>query len=135
MLSIDEAIEKYKEIINPDTVCLAHCNMFCENCVQESEQLVEWLEELKALRDNNYKDFYYDKGYSKAENDYHKQSEKDRQSAYELGYINAINDFKKELFKNNERARPVGWLEYSEIVTCEKIYDIAEKLKVGGKND
>lgn len=50
MLSIDEAIEKYKEITNPDTICLAHCDMFCDECVQESEQLVEWLEELKELR-------------------------------------------------------------------------------------
>ena len=53
----------------------------------------------------------------------------------QVGYNKAIDDFKKELFKNSERARPVGWLEYSEIVTCEKIYDIAEKLKVGGKNE
>ena len=45
----------------------------------------------------------------------------------------AIDDFKDELFKNSERVRPVGWLGYSEIVTCEKIYDIAEKLKEGGK--
>ena len=50
MLSIDEAISKYKEITNPDTICLAHCDMFCDECVQESEQLVEWLEELKKLR-------------------------------------------------------------------------------------
>lgn len=50
MLSIDEAIEKYKEITNPDTICLAHCDMLCDKCVQESEQLVEWLEELKELR-------------------------------------------------------------------------------------
>ena len=49
-MSIDEAIEKYKEITNPDTICLAHCDMFCDKCVQESEQLVEWLEELKELR-------------------------------------------------------------------------------------
>ena len=49
-MTIDEAIEKYKEITNPDTICLAHCDMFCDECVQESEQLVEWLEELKELR-------------------------------------------------------------------------------------
>ena len=49
-MTIDEAIEKYKEITNPDTICLAHCDMFCDKCVQESEQLVEWLEELKELR-------------------------------------------------------------------------------------
>lgn len=98
-------------------------------------QYAEWLEELKAFRNNKYTAYYYNKGYSKAENDYHKQSENDRQSAYELGYINAIDDFKKELFKNSERARPAGWSRYSEIVTCEKIYDIAEQLKVGGKNE
>ena len=49
-MTIDEAISKYKEIINPDTMCLAHCDMFCDKCVQESEQLAEWLEELKKLR-------------------------------------------------------------------------------------
>ena len=49
-MTIDEAIEKYKEITNPDTICLAHCDMFCDECVQESEQLIEWLEELKKLR-------------------------------------------------------------------------------------
>ena len=49
-MTIDEAIEKYKEITNPNTICLAHCDMFCDECVQESEQLVEWLEELKELR-------------------------------------------------------------------------------------
>ena len=54
---------------------------------------------------------------------------------YEKGYNKAIDDFKGELFKNSERARPVGWLGYSEIVTCEKIYDIAEQLKAGITND
>ena len=49
-MTIDEAIEKYKEITNPDTICPAHCNISCYKCVQESEQLVEWLEELKKLR-------------------------------------------------------------------------------------
>ena len=51
MLSIDEAIAKYKEITNTDAICPAHCNISCDKCVQESEQLVEWLEELKELRE------------------------------------------------------------------------------------
>ena len=50
MLSIDEAIAKYKEITNTDAICPAHCNISCDKCVQESEQLAEWLEELKFLR-------------------------------------------------------------------------------------
>ena len=46
-------------------------------------------------------------------------------------YNKAIDDFKEELFKNSERVRPVGWLGYSEVVTCEKIYEITEQLKGG----
>lgn len=53
MLSIDEAIAKYKEITNTDANCPAHCNISCDKCVQESEQLTEWLEELKELREKN----------------------------------------------------------------------------------
>ena len=49
-MTIDEAIEKYKEITNTDANCSAHCNISCDKCVHESEQLAEWLEELKFLR-------------------------------------------------------------------------------------
>ena len=52
-MTIDEAITKYKEITNTDAICPGHCNIPCEKCVQESEQLVEWLEELKDYRDKN----------------------------------------------------------------------------------
>ncbi len=49
-MTIDEAIAKYKEIANTDANCPAHCNISCDKCVQESKQLVEWLEELKQYR-------------------------------------------------------------------------------------
>ena len=49
-MTIDEAIEKYKEITKTGTICPAHCNISCDKCEQESEQIVEWLEELKELR-------------------------------------------------------------------------------------
>ena len=49
-MTIDEAIAKYNEITNTDANCPAHCNISCDKCVQESEQLVEWLKELKELR-------------------------------------------------------------------------------------
>ena len=49
-MTIDEAIAKYKEITNTDANCPAHCNISCDKCVQESEQLAEWLEELKSYR-------------------------------------------------------------------------------------
>ena len=50
-MTIDETIAKYKEITNTDAICPAHCNISCDNCVKESEQLAEWLEELKAIKD------------------------------------------------------------------------------------
>ena len=50
-MMIDEAIAKYKEITNTNAICPAYCNISCEKCVHESRQLVEWLEELKALRE------------------------------------------------------------------------------------
>ena len=50
-MTIDEAISKYKEITNTDAVCPGHCNIPCEKCLQESEQLAEWLEELKTIKD------------------------------------------------------------------------------------
>ena len=48
-MTIDEAIAKYKEITNTSAVCPAHCNISCDKCVQESEQLAEWLEKLKTI--------------------------------------------------------------------------------------
>ena len=76
-------------------------------------QIAEWLEELKVYQQH---EIICNKGYN-------------------AGYNKAIDDFKEELFKNSERARPVGWLGYSEIVTCEKIYEIAEQLKTSGNDD
>ena len=49
-MTIDEAIAKYKEITNTDANCPAHCNISCDKCVQESEQLVEWLEDYKRIK-------------------------------------------------------------------------------------
>lgn len=51
-MKIDEAIAKYKEITNTDANCPGHCNVSCDKCVQESRQLVEWLEELKEYWEN-----------------------------------------------------------------------------------
>lgn len=72
-MTIDEAIEKYKEITNTDAICPAHCNISCDKCVQESEQLVEWLEELKAFRENKWTDIYIKRGYDKAIDDFTKE--------------------------------------------------------------
>ena len=49
-MSIDEVIAKYKEITNTDALCPGHCKISCDKCVQESEQLVEWLEDYKRIK-------------------------------------------------------------------------------------
>ena len=49
-MTIDEAIAKYKEIINTDENCPIHCMRSCDKCAQESGQLVEWLEDYKRIK-------------------------------------------------------------------------------------
>ena len=49
-MTIDEAIAKYKEITNIDAFCPGHCNISCDNCLQESRQLTEWLEDYKYIK-------------------------------------------------------------------------------------
>ena len=77
-MTIDEAIAKYKEITNTDAICPAHCNIPCDKCVQESEQLVEWLEELKIYQQH---EIILNKGYN-------------------AGYNKAIDDIKEKLMQN-----------------------------------
>ena len=116
-MTIDEAIEKYKEITNPDTICLAHCDMFCDKCVQESEQLVEWLEELKKLRqctNIENREYPYFNGFKEGK---------------QVGYNKAIADFVRfantmpTIESEDGEIRPM-WLE-----------EMAEQLKAGGEND
>ena len=69
-MKIDEVIAKYKEITNTDAICPAHCNISCDKCVQESEQLAEWLEELKVYQQHKILcNRGYDAGYNKAIDD------------------------------------------------------------------
>ena len=115
-MTIDEAIAKYKEITNADANCPAHCNISCDKCVQESKQIAEWLEQLKAYKQNtdicpmcdtycSYLAEEFENGYNKAIDDL-------------LGGMNQITyncQDADELF--------------------EKICDLAEQLKVGEQNE
>ena len=109
MLSIDEAIAKYKEITNTDANCPAHCNISCDKCVQESGQLAEWLEELKIYQQH---EIICNKGYN-------------------AGYNKAIDDFVKLVHKHDWNIRNIN--ENSFIYGA--IDTLAEQLKAGGEND
>ena len=118
-MSIDEAIAKYKEITNTDAICPAHCNIPCEKCVQESEQLVEWLEELKEIKSNGR----YVQG---------------NKAGQKIGYRNAIDDL------SNKICMHLADWKYSEDDKCikdiielasESVEEIAERLKEGGESE
>ena len=105
-MSIDQAIAKYKEITKTDAICPAHCNISCDKCVQESEQLAEWLEELKTYRECNV-----------------------------CEYNKAIDDFAKKL-KSDCREHYIDCEPYSGIIADSILYEddieeIAEQLKAG----
>ena len=104
-MKLDEAIEFCKEKSK---------NIKLRTEPKTFEQIAEWLEELKQYRAIG-------------------TVEECKNSVLKIleAYNKAIDDFKEELFKNSERVRPVGWIGYSEVLTCEKIYEIAEQLKAG----
>ena len=104
-MKLDEAIEFCKEKSK---------NIKLRTEPKTFEQIAEWMEELKQYRAIG-------------------TVEECKNSVLKIleAYNKAIDDFKEELFENSERVRPVGWLGYSEVVTCEKIYEIAEQLKGG----
>ena len=110
-MSIDEAIAKYKEIANTDANCPAHCKISCDKCVQESKQLAEWLEDYKRIK-----------------------MLIPIEQALKNEYNKAIDDFKKMLTieKIKEYAESDGFINLNNCSLM--IFDIAEKLKVGGKN-
>ena len=127
MISIDEAIAKYKEITNTDANCPAHCNISCDNCVKESRQLTEWLELLK----------WYEQGME----DIPCESGVLPKDVYWAGYNKAIDDFAEKLNakcdgmikeKWNSNVAPISWAEaYADFK--DDIDDIAEQLKAGGR--
>ena len=125
-MTLDEAILHAREVAERNRNQYKNCpsdrtdirHQTCEECAEEHEQLAEWLEELKKYREIG-------------------TVEECKNSVLKIleAYNKAIDDFKEELFKNSERVRPVGRIGYSEVLTCEKIYDIAEQLKAGIAND
>lgn len=70
---------------------------------------------------------------SKAENDYHAQSEKDRQSSYDcgydVGYSKALDDFVKEICKMIVQSEKNGNYRFYAVEIKQAIVDLAEQLK------
>ena len=123
-MSIDEAIAKYKEIANTDANCPAHCNISCDKCVQESEQLAEWLEELKDYRDKNKMVVRIDCANSDEFKDMAVKLAKEQ-------YNKAVDDFVKLAKEHNWNIRNRNENEF----IYGAIDRLAEQLKAGGENE
>ena len=122
-MTIDEAIAKYKEITNADANCPAYCNISCDKCVQESEQLAEWLEELKMYRESSYGELY-DMVYNKAIDDF-----SNRLSEY-LGVKNVTKYGNK-----NAKQQRNSYDTLMKYEIADAIEDVAEQLKEGVSNE
>ena len=98
----------------------------CRKCEEEHEQLAEWLEELKAIKENQ--------GLFE-ENMLREEADKIEQSFYS-GYNKAIDDFAEKLKPIlNEKIK--GWTNSDDLIRwCNNSVDeISEQLKAGEENE
>ena len=112
-MTLDEAILHAREVAERNRKQYKNCPsdrtdiryQTCEECAEEHEQLAEWLEELKAYKENQHRSLrhMYEKGYNKALDDFVK-------------FANTMPTVEAE----DGEVRPM-WLE-----------EMAEQLKAGG---
>ena len=123
-MSIDEAIAHAREVANEQKrrsgICVqnnSECDKFsaCLKCSEEHKQLAEWLEELKKRRNEDY-------GYLA---DIHQN----------IGYRKAIDDFVENIRLYYSLKQEMGYVATTYEDLINYIFDLAEQLKAGGKND
>ena len=127
MLSIDEAIAHAREVANTQRgksgICLQNgleCEHFsdCLKCAEEHEQLAEWLEELKVIKEM---DLSIPQHFTKEQSDWIKEYCINRNKEF---YNKAIDNFVHEC--DNHCGFYKG---ESKNITREDILKIAEQLK------
>lgn len=117
-MTIDEAIEKAREIADEKSSCWKYCcTNDCDICQEHHNQLADWLEELKDYRDKNKLVVKIDCVNSEDFKDMAIKIAKEQ-------YNNALDDFVARL-KEHKYTCNFDWEYYDEI---------AEQLKVGGNN-
>lgn len=125
-MTIDEAIAHARKVAKRNRILLDSDELVqksydayfdklkCEKCAEEHEQLVEWLQELKA---------------------YH-QHEVICNKAYNAGYNKALDYFVEKVKLKYLGVHPDELYEkYYPIEICKQIKEIAEQLKAGGENE
>ena len=128
MLSIDETIAHARDVAKRNREQWKNCHadrrdiehQTCEQCAEEHEQLAEWLEELKALRNGL-------KIKCDSLNDALEKGKK-------VGYNNAIDDFVQKVKEHQYVLSDVVNSKDYGMFTIG-IEQIAEQLKEGGNNE
>lgn len=122
MLSLDEAIARAREVANEQKrrsgICVQNdleCDKFssCLKCAEEHEQIAEWLEELKAYREDS--------------NGYNKEDIELNRNAM---YNKALDDFANTLKENYDYLPQI----FTKEAFVRYIDEYAEQLKAGGTN-
>ena len=148
MLSIDEAIAHAREVASEQKrrsgICVqnnSECDKFsaCLKCAEEHEQLADWLEELKAYRENvtveenknriaQLVDTVVKKMIEAFEN-----LEIEDVNMFQLGYNKAIDDFAGRLIRYVDCGHLCSPTEmrWSDLTVVEMVKKLAEQLKSG----
>ena len=133
-MTLDEAIVHSREVTSEERrrsgICVqndSECDKFstCLKCAEEHDQLAEWLEELKFLK--QWKSDIMD-SFCKYD-----------VSSFEELVTNtrnkAIDDFVKEICKMIVQSENNGNYRFYAVEIKQAIAELAEQLKVGGKNE
>lgn len=121
MITIDEAIEKYKCITNTDENCPRYCMRPCDKCVQECKQIVEWLELLKW--------------YEQSMENIPSESGVLPKDIYWAGYNKAVDDFAEHIRAYYALKKEMGYVATTYDDLIKYIFELAQQLKIGGLNE
>ena len=136
-MTLDEAILHAREVAERNRKQYKNCPsdrtdiryQTCEECAEEHEQLAEWLEELKFLK--QWKSDVMD--------NFCKYDCNSIEEVYKSGYKKALFDIKAKMKEINNVTKPVegvienGW--GTRFVDLAYINKITEQLKVGVENE
>ena len=138
-MTIDEAIAHEREVAaiqrNNDKLnktlgkSSPYYNTDCIKCAEEHDQIAEWLEELKFLK--QWKSDVMD--------NFCKYDCNSIEEVYKSGYKKALFDIKAKMKEINNATKPIegvienGW--GTRFVDLAYINKISEQLKAGGKNE
>ena len=119
-MTLDEAIENEKRRAES---CKGHYDRFVQMEAKEHEQLAEWLEELKELRNMTAGHLYavaFNRGYLKAEKEVRNK---------------AIDDFAENIRLYYSLKQEMGYVATTYEDLINYILELAEQLKVGEQNE